>query len=145
MTIESPAFEAGGMIPQKYTCDGMDVSPPLVLTSVPDGTKSLALICDDPDAPMGTWVHWVMFNTSQEEQDWICQTFPDARCWLGGTYEHHGSFPGRRPRSIISLYLRSAVDAQILPLVASSSHRLHPWGVRAYAQPLVSAFPQLPV
>ncbi|WKZ18398.1 MAG: YbhB/YbcL family Raf kinase inhibitor-like protein [Candidatus Jettenia sp. CY-1] len=60
--IKSPAFEEGGMIPQKYTCDGEDISPPLSWNSVPNGTKSLALICDDPDAPMGTWVHWVLFN-----------------------------------------------------------------------------------
>lgn len=60
--VTSRAFEEGGMIPQKYTCDGEDVSPPLAWTSVPEGTKSLALICDDPDAPMGTWVHWVLFN-----------------------------------------------------------------------------------
>ncbi len=62
MEIKSPAFEAGGLIPPKYTCDGQDISPPLSWTNVPDHTKSLALICDDPDAPMGTWVHWVIFN-----------------------------------------------------------------------------------
>lgn len=62
MEIKSPAFEAGGMIPKQYTCDGQDISPPLAWTAVPDGAKSLALICDDPDAPMGTWVHWVIFN-----------------------------------------------------------------------------------
>jgi len=60
--IKSSAFEEGGMIPPKYTCDGADVSPPLSWTSVPEGTKTIALICDDPDAPMGTWVHWVLFN-----------------------------------------------------------------------------------
>ena len=60
--ISSPAFEEGGMIPKKYTCDGIDVSPPLTWTSIPEGTKTLALICDDPDAPMGTWIHWVLFN-----------------------------------------------------------------------------------
>lgn len=60
--ITSTAFDEGGMIPEKYTCDGIDISPPLTWTSVPDGTKSLALICDDPDAPLGTWVHWVLFN-----------------------------------------------------------------------------------
>lgn len=60
--VKSSAFEEGGMIPKKYTCDGADVSPPLTWTSIPDGTKSIALICDDPDAPMGTWVHWVLFN-----------------------------------------------------------------------------------
>lgn len=64
MNIEltSPAFEDGGTIPKQYTRDGPDVSPPLTWTPVPKGTKSLALICDDPDAPMGTWVHWVIFN-----------------------------------------------------------------------------------
>ena len=60
--ITSTAFEEGGMIPEKYTCDGIDVSPPLMWTSIPEGTKTIALICDDPDAPMGTWVHWVLFN-----------------------------------------------------------------------------------
>lgn len=60
--VKSTAFEDGGMIPQKYTCDGADVSPPLSWEHVPEGTGSFALICDDPDAPMGTWVHWVMFN-----------------------------------------------------------------------------------
>jgi len=60
--IKSTAFEHGGNIPKKYTCDGADVSPPLSWTSPPEATKSLALICDDPDAPMGTWVHWVLFD-----------------------------------------------------------------------------------
>ena len=62
ITITSPAFDDGGMIPLKYTADGSNVSPPLVWSSVPEGTKSFALICDDPDAPMGTWVHWVLYN-----------------------------------------------------------------------------------
>jgi Raf kinase inhibitor-like YbhB/YbcL family protein len=62
MELKSSAFEAGGFIPQKYTCDGPDVSPPLSWSDVPAGTKCLALIADDPDAPMGTWVHWVTWN-----------------------------------------------------------------------------------
>ena len=62
MELKSSAFEAGGMIPKKYTCDGQDVSPPLSWSDVPAGAKSLALIADDPDAPMGTWVHWVAWN-----------------------------------------------------------------------------------
>jgi len=60
--INSPAFEDGGMIPSKFTCDGPDVSPALEWESVPENAKTLAIICDDPDAPMGTWVHWVIFN-----------------------------------------------------------------------------------
>ena len=64
MTIQvtSTAFEEGGTIPTKYTCDGDDVSPPLSWTSLPEGTKSIALIFDDPDAPVGTWVHWVLYG-----------------------------------------------------------------------------------
>ncbi|MBN1360286.1 MAG: YbhB/YbcL family Raf kinase inhibitor-like protein [Sedimentisphaerales bacterium] len=62
MKISSSAFTEGGPIPSKHTCDGQDVSPPLKWDSVPDGTKSIALICDDPDAPMGTFVHWVLYN-----------------------------------------------------------------------------------
>ena len=62
ITITSTAFSEGNMIPQEYTCDGEDVSPPLAWHGVPDGATSLALICDDPDAPMGTWIHWVLFD-----------------------------------------------------------------------------------
>jgi len=61
MKISSSAFEEGGTIPQKYTCTGEDVSPPLSWSDAPKGAKSLVLICDDPDAPVGTWVHWVLY------------------------------------------------------------------------------------
>jgi Raf kinase inhibitor-like YbhB/YbcL family protein len=62
LDLTSPAFRDGGTIPTKFTCDGADVSPPLDWSRAPEGTKSLALICDDPDAPMGTWVHWVLYG-----------------------------------------------------------------------------------
>lgn len=64
MSIEvtSPAFRDGGSIPSKYTCDGQDISPPLKWNTIPDGTKSIALIVDDPDAPRGDWVHWVVYD-----------------------------------------------------------------------------------
>jgi Raf kinase inhibitor-like YbhB/YbcL family protein len=64
MTIQltSTVFENGQSIPKRYTGDGEDVSPPLAWSEPPSGTKSFALICDDPDAPRGTWVHWVLFN-----------------------------------------------------------------------------------
>jgi len=60
--LTSSAFKEGELIPSKYTCDGEDISPPLSWSNVPKGTKSLALICDDPDAPIGTWIHWVVYN-----------------------------------------------------------------------------------
>lgn len=62
MKISSPAFAHNGGIPAKYTCDGADASPPLIIENVPGSAKSLALIVDDPDAPAGTWVHWVIWN-----------------------------------------------------------------------------------
>ena len=60
--LTSTAFSDGAMIPKRFTCDGEDVSPPLSWSGLPAGTGSLALICDDPDAPVGTWDHWVLFN-----------------------------------------------------------------------------------
>ncbi len=62
MVLVSSAFKAGDMIPPKYTCDGENISPELSWSGAPAGTKSFALIADDPDAPMGTWVHWVVYN-----------------------------------------------------------------------------------
>ncbi|HVO67646.1 MAG TPA: YbhB/YbcL family Raf kinase inhibitor-like protein [Syntrophales bacterium] len=62
MEIKSTAFKQGARIPSKFTCDGMDVSPPLEWGNIPSGTKNFALICDDPDAPVGTWVHWVVYD-----------------------------------------------------------------------------------
>jgi len=60
--ITSTAFADGQPIPDKFTCTGANLSPPLQWTNVPPGVKSFALIADDPDAPMGTWVHWVIYN-----------------------------------------------------------------------------------
>lgn len=62
LTITSPVFENNRPIPKKYTCDGEDVNPPLNIEGIPVGTKSLVLIVDDPDAPMGTWDHWIVWN-----------------------------------------------------------------------------------
>lgn len=62
LSVESPVFNHNGNIPDKYTCYGPDVNPPLVIRNVPAAAETLALIVDDPDAPAGTWVHWVMWN-----------------------------------------------------------------------------------
>ena len=62
MELKSTAFQEGGRIPAKYTCEGQDISPPLTWDGVPEQTQSLALIMDDPDAPVGVFTHWVLFN-----------------------------------------------------------------------------------
>lgn len=61
-TLSSSSFQNGGDIPQKFSCEGADVSPELSWTNPPAGTRSFALIADDPDAPAGTWTHWVLFD-----------------------------------------------------------------------------------
>jgi Raf kinase inhibitor-like YbhB/YbcL family protein len=73
LTLTSSAFEAGEKIPSKYTCEGEDVSPPLAFDGIPDGTKSLALIVDDPDAPdpkapKRVWAHWLVYNLPPDSQ-----------------------------------------------------------------------------
>lgn len=65
-TLASTAFASGGQIPSRYTCQGEEVSPALSWTAPPEGTRSFALIMDDPDAPNGTWTHWVIFNLPPE-------------------------------------------------------------------------------
>jgi Raf kinase inhibitor-like YbhB/YbcL family protein len=69
LTISSTAFRHNGMVPAKYTCDGTDVSPPLAIEGVPENATSLALIVDDPDAPAGTWVHWVVWNIDPKTKE----------------------------------------------------------------------------
>lgn len=61
-SLSSNAFQNGGDIPNKYTCDGADVPPELSWNNVPNATQSLALIAEDPDAPAGTWTHWVLYD-----------------------------------------------------------------------------------
>ncbi|MEM2954793.1 MAG: YbhB/YbcL family Raf kinase inhibitor-like protein, partial [Candidatus Nanoarchaeia archaeon] len=69
MEIKSSAFVHGGMMPAKYAYDKENISPPLVFSNIPSGTKSLALICDDPDAPVGNWVHWVIYNIPADTKE----------------------------------------------------------------------------
>ncbi len=73
ITVVSTAFGQMQPIPEAYTCDGADVSPPLSWGELPAGTKSIALICDDPDAPRGTWVHWVAYDLPP-----TCQGLPQG-------------------------------------------------------------------
>ena len=93
LEITSSAFSEGGMIPGRYSCDGPDISPDLSWQGVPEGSRSLALICDDPDAPAGTWVHWVLFNIPVDEKGLAAQIAPDAKLSNGAL---HGTNDFRR-------------------------------------------------
>jgi Raf kinase inhibitor-like YbhB/YbcL family protein len=74
--ITSAAFKDGEPIPEKYTCDGENISPPLKWDSIPACTKSIAIICQDPDAPGGTWTHWILFNLPPECRE-LAENLPD--------------------------------------------------------------------
>jgi len=126
--ITSSAFEDGGLIPAKYTCDGADISPPLQWQTVPEATKSIALICDDPDAPMGTWVHWVLFNLPPEARE-LAENTPADRVLPNGASQGTNDFgrigyggpcpPGGTHRYFFKIY---TLDAQ-LDLAAGAKKR----------------------
>ena len=86
LTIESTAFTEGGMIPVQYTCDGKNVSPPLRWGDPPEGTGSFALIGDDPDAPAGTWVHWVVYNIPADVRE-LPENIPSSEKLPDGTVQ----------------------------------------------------------
>ena len=93
MSIEvtSTAFKQGMPIPKKFTGDGEDQSPPLRWSEPPAGTKSIALICDDPDAPLGTWVHWVLFNLPPETRE-LQEGVPTTATLHAGTIQGKTDF-----------------------------------------------------
>jgi Raf kinase inhibitor-like YbhB/YbcL family protein len=91
LKISSSAFEEGGLIPSKYTCDGENISPALNWTGAPDGTASFALICDDPDAPSGNWVHWVIFNIPPKETG-LKENIPSGKKLDNGTVQGMNDF-----------------------------------------------------
>ncbi len=117
--ITSSAFEDGGLIPAKYTCDGTNISPPLQWDAVPEGTRSIALICDDPDAPMGTWVHWVLFNLPSDAKD-LAENIPTEETLPNGAKQGVNDFgrvgyggpcpPGGTHRYFFKIY---ALDSEV--------------------------------
>ena len=104
ITLTSPVFREGGAIPATYTCDGADVSPPLVIGSVPSGTRSLALIMDDPDAPVGIWVHWVLWNMPSQTRE-IHENSVPAGASQGRNDWHRTGYGGPCPPSGTHRYL----------------------------------------
>jgi len=91
LSLSSSSFENGAMIPSKYTCDGEDISPPLKWESAPEGTKCFALISDDPDAPAGTWVHWVIYNIPAETNE-LKENYPKDAELPDGTKQGTSDF-----------------------------------------------------
>ena len=91
LKLTSTAFEDGGLIPSKYTCDGEDVSPPLAWSGVPDGAKTLALVADDPDAPHGTWVHWVVYQIPAAERG-LAENAPKTEALASGARQGKNDF-----------------------------------------------------
>jgi hypothetical protein len=89
--IESQGFKQGEPIPAKYTCTGQDVSPPLRWADPPAGTKCFALICDDPDAPMMTWVHWAIYNIPLGKNE-LAENVPAQRALDDGTFQGTNSW-----------------------------------------------------
>lgn len=122
MRITSTAFEDGKTIPVRFTGFGADESPPLQWSGAPAGTRSFALICDDPDAPMGTWVHWVIYGLPAATNE-LPVKLPTADKLSGGARQGMNDFrrvgyggplppPGKAHRYFFKLY---ALDAE-LPL-----------------------------
>lgn len=86
LALTSTAFSQGQSVPSVYTCEGKDSSPPLEWSEPPSGTKSFALISDDPDAPMGTWVHWVVYNIPPQIRQ-LSEAFPTTEALKDGTHQ----------------------------------------------------------
>lgn len=98
LAISSPDFNQGGAIPARHTCDGNDTSPALIITKVPAAAQSLALIMDDPDAPMGDWVHWVVWNIPPRTWEIPGNSLP-PQAVQGKNDWHRNSYGGPCPPS----------------------------------------------
>ena len=120
MTLElkSGAFAAGAVLPKRHTCDGEDLSPPLSWAGLPKESKSLALIMDDPDAPPGTWVHWVLYDLPPDQaklseglpkKESLANGAKQGLCWGVEDFDrvgYHGPCPppGKPHRYFFKLY-----------------------------------------
>lgn len=98
MKISSPVFEDGGMIPEEYSKEGGDKSPPLMISDVPPGAQSLGLIVDDPDAPQGTFTHWLLYNISPSTEE-LSENVKAIRMKHGKNDYGDSSYGGPKPPS----------------------------------------------
>jgi Raf kinase inhibitor-like YbhB/YbcL family protein len=120
LDVTSSAFQEAQAIPKAYTADGRNISPALTWGPVPSGAKSLALVCDDPDAPAGTWVHWVVYGIPASTRG-LPEALPPSRVLGNGAEQGTNSFgklgyggpsppPGKRHRYFFKIY---AVDLEL--------------------------------
>ena len=116
-TLKTTAFSEGGAIPRKHTCDGADLSPALAWSGIPAGTQSLVLIVDDPDAPAGTWTHWIAWNIPPTAA--LSEGVPKVERLGDGTLQGQNDFrrigyggpcppPGKAHRYFFKLYALNA-------------------------------------
>jgi Raf kinase inhibitor-like YbhB/YbcL family protein len=117
--LSSPAFTDGAVIPKKHTCDGADVSPALRWANPPKATRCFTLIVDDPDAPMGTWVHWVLYNLPADLRE-LPEAVPPDDSFPNGMHQGINDFkrigyggpcppPGKPHRYFFTLYAVNAM------------------------------------
>ena len=106
------AFENSGLIPEKFTCDGADISPELTWTEPPSGTKALALIMDDPDAPQGTFVHWVLYDLPPDTRNLAEGLAKDRQLANGARHGRNDfgriGYGGPRPRVPLTVTFSSS-------------------------------------
>jgi Raf kinase inhibitor-like YbhB/YbcL family protein len=126
LKLKSAAFKEGQTIPRQYTCDGVNVSPPLEWSGAPKNAKTIAIIADDPDAPRGTWVHWVLYNLPAENIG-LVENLAATETLKAGGFQGKNDFdkigyggpcpPSGTHRYFFKIY---AVDAE-LPLPAGAT------------------------
>ncbi|TRZ64179.1 MAG: YbhB/YbcL family Raf kinase inhibitor-like protein [Spirochaetia bacterium] len=122
MIITSPTFQHNSLIPSKYTCDGDNVNPPLEIKDVPRGTKSLALIVDDPDAPGGTWIHWIVWNIDPKTVQIPENSVPD-KATEGQTSFGDLGYGGPCPPSGIHHYFFKLYTLDIILSISSQADK----------------------
>ena len=124
--LTSAAFKDGESIPRAYTCDGVNISPPLEWSGVPKTAKTLAIVCEDPDAPAGTWVHWVLYNLPADNIG-LVENLPATETLKAGGFQGKNDFgkigyggpcpPSGTHRYFFKIY---ALDSE-LPLKAGAT------------------------
>ncbi|MBI2821369.1 MAG: YbhB/YbcL family Raf kinase inhibitor-like protein [Acidobacteria bacterium] len=129
--LKSPAFLANAFIPRQYSCEGADVSVPLNWSDPPEGTRSFALIADDPDAPAGTWVHWVLYDLPPDTRE-LAEGVPGEERLRSGAKQGTNDFgkvgyggpcppPGKAHRYFFKLY---ALDQGTSPGARATKQQL---------------------